>query len=240
MVNGKPCKRCGGTLRFWAHGKCVSCAHSDGVRAMAARPAAPTRFDMQKRQPRPSGRARIVVYGVSSTEDGVVRYVGSTGRTLATRLSGLVSKAKAGYGAPVDAWIRAVLADGHRPAIQPLIDPGSHAAELREIRRRVAAGEPLVNVEGNAPAEASRRRAAAATRHANVVDRLAREAVERGPEPDPIPACALPPVTDVVQHASSCSGSVPLWVIRFVESPEQRHRWPRESMSALASLRRSA
>ena len=89
-----------------------------------------------------------VVYGLCSSADGVVRYVGST-RRLNDRLLGHVCAARCGGQLPVNRWVASVLAAGFRVRAVVLIEEGCLECERHEIQRRYLAGEPLLNVRDN-------------------------------------------------------------------------------------------
>lgn len=92
------------------------------------------------------------VYGLRSSRDGVVRYVGSTSRPLAERLSGHVAEVRCNIkwrvraGLPVHAWMRIEILAGYSITAVPLIEDACVWCEEAEICRRLDAGEPLLNV----------------------------------------------------------------------------------------------
>jgi hypothetical protein len=87
------------------------------------------------------------VYGLASSEDGVVRYVGSTTQPPAARLANHVAQAARDAAAPVHRWIhRVTRSRRHRIIAVVLMEHACVWCESAEIGRRLAAGEPLLNV----------------------------------------------------------------------------------------------
>lgn len=60
------------------------------------------------------------VYGLASSEDGVIRYIGQTTRSLRVRLAGHMREARK-TDTRRARWIRAVLAGGHKVVLRPLV-----------------------------------------------------------------------------------------------------------------------
>lgn len=90
------------------------------------------------------------VYGLCSSADGVVRYVGATTRPLTARRDGHIYASRQ-TDSVVAQWVRETIAQGRAVLIVPLIADASLDAERAEIARRVAAGEPLLNVRDGGP-----------------------------------------------------------------------------------------
>lgn len=91
------------------------------------------------------------VYALSSSVDGVARYIGSTSKPPARRLQGHLRSAKGGRwdrlgGSPVQVWIRSVLAGGFEVRLTVLMEGACYWCETAEIVRRLDQGEPLLNV----------------------------------------------------------------------------------------------
>jgi len=93
-------------------------------------------------------RDNRTIYGLASSEDGEIRYVGSTQRPVAARLADHLRSARSAYpAAPVQFWIRSVLAAGFEVRLTVLIESGSAARESTEIARRMRARRSrLLNV----------------------------------------------------------------------------------------------
>jgi len=87
-----------------------------------------------------------VVYGLSSSEDGVIRYIGQTVKAPERRLLAHKSQAKRRRAA-VHHWICKVFEHGHALCMTILIDNAEWAvSERMEIEKRRSAGERLLNL----------------------------------------------------------------------------------------------
>jgi hypothetical protein len=87
-----------------------------------------------------------LVYALSSSRDGVIRYVGQTFAKLRHRLTGHLHAARIGKRLPVAMWVAEETAAGHAIHIQLLEDNAEHnAAEKRWIAEMQARGLPLLN-----------------------------------------------------------------------------------------------
>jgi len=115
---------------------------------------------------------RRTIYALSA-DDGVVMYVGGTTTTLALRLRGHLKVVNQST-TPVNEWIRSVRLRGGRIKITALISNAGPSDEAAEIARRVALGEPLLNVRAGGRCAPSQRLAlkcqADGERHASVAD----------------------------------------------------------------------
>ncbi len=89
-----------------------------------------------------------VVYGLWSTRDRVIRYIGQTTSGLPeARLAAHRHAAKRGARSPVARWIAAEIADGHAVEMRLLCRHGAAATSEREyIALYRAMGAPLLNV----------------------------------------------------------------------------------------------
>lgn len=94
-----------------------------------------------------SNSSTVTVYGLSSSKDGAIRYVGQTTRSLSTRLKWHITWAeKKRDKSRRTAWIRSVLASGFALNIEILeADAVKHKAEIRWISDLLARGSDLVN-----------------------------------------------------------------------------------------------
>lgn len=87
------------------------------------------------------------VYGLCSSADETIFYVGSTSRPIRERLAGHRHGALYDhFSTPVQVWIRSVIKAGHELRAVVLMENGCAHCERQEIARRLAAGEPLLNV----------------------------------------------------------------------------------------------
>ena len=85
------------------------------------------------------------IYGLASSEDGVIRYIGQTSRSLPLRLKEHVRKCVHEEGAKAK-WIRSVLAAEHKIVIRPLMKTQQwHEAERRVIALYRKHGFSLMN-----------------------------------------------------------------------------------------------
>jgi hypothetical protein len=98
---------------------------------------------------------RLRIYGLCSAADGAVRYVGSTALSLPARRTAHLRAASQKGDSPVQQWIRSVGARQLRIVL--LIARGGAEAERAEITRRVALGEPLLNVNDGGPCSPTQR-----------------------------------------------------------------------------------
>lgn len=88
-----------------------------------------------------------VVYGLISSSNPEVRYIGQTVRTLSTRLRRHINDAKRGGQTPKDRWIRKVIDSGCDVLIVPLIqDAIPDEDEIRLIRQYREQGFNLLNL----------------------------------------------------------------------------------------------
>ena len=89
----------------------------------------------------------ITVYGLASSKDGVIRYIGQTSRSLETRLQWHLTWTKRERDkSRRTAWIKSVLRDGHALTIIAIeTDAVKDEAEIRWIAHYRAAGHDLVN-----------------------------------------------------------------------------------------------
>lgn len=89
---------------------------------------------------------RVVVYGLSTSSDDRVRYVGQTIAPLKTRLRGHLRWARKGEKSALFGWIRKHLANGDEIMINPIVrDAVLHETEIQIIAFYRAAGAKLVN-----------------------------------------------------------------------------------------------
>lgn len=87
----------------------------------------------------------VTVYGLSSSEDGELRYIGQTIMSLAKRLSCHIADARKRSNHRHH-WINSVIAAGHQILISPLMKNAVlHEAEIETIAKYKALGYRLVN-----------------------------------------------------------------------------------------------
>jgi hypothetical protein len=89
----------------------------------------------------------VIVYGLASSKDSVIRYVGQTSRDLKTRLQWHMTwTLKERDKSRRTAWIKSVLKSGHELLITPLQEGAErHVDEMKWIRRLKDEGIELVN-----------------------------------------------------------------------------------------------
>ena len=86
----------------------------------------------------------VIVYGLSSTEDGEVRYIGQTTQP-ARRLNNHISKSKTG-NTHKKRWVRSVIAKGFEVQMSTLLEDAVwDEDEIRIIEEHKAAGARLTN-----------------------------------------------------------------------------------------------
>ena len=89
----------------------------------------------------------VIVYGLSSSEDGEVRYIGQTTQP-ARRLNNHISKSKTG-NTHKKRWVRSVIAKGFEVQMSTLLEDAVwDEDEIRIIEEHKAAGARLTNATG--------------------------------------------------------------------------------------------
>ena len=105
----------------------------------------------------------ITIYSLSSSQDGVARYVGQTSSALARRLYAHKSEAIKGK-CRKSGWIRQVIDSGFTVVIQPIkLNATKHMDEIEEIRKHRESGFDLLNESGGGggnsnPSDATRKK----------------------------------------------------------------------------------
>lgn len=86
------------------------------------------------------------VYGLYSTKDGLIRYIGQTTKPLRTRVRQHVQTAIEGGDWPVAKWIRKLLRNRHTLECVALVEGAEwNTSEVETIARYRAEGFPLLN-----------------------------------------------------------------------------------------------
>lgn len=90
---------------------------------------------------------RVTVYGLASSQDGKIRYIGQTTKTVDERLKEHLTWTKRGRDSSRrTAWIKSVLESGHELQIMHLqCDADLHTEEMKWIKHFTDAGHDLVN-----------------------------------------------------------------------------------------------
>lgn len=92
-------------------------------------------------------RDRCEVYGLRSTRDGIIRYIGQTHGGAVARHKVWLSQARQGFPGRVCGWIREELAADHTVEIIVIVsDARWNADQTAQIAAHRAAGAPLLNV----------------------------------------------------------------------------------------------
>jgi hypothetical protein len=87
-----------------------------------------------------------IVYGLTSSEDGQIRYIGQTTKPLRRRLREHITSAQRGGMWPIAKWIRKVIRQGFEVQITPLVESAIwDESEIETITTYLAQGAKLLN-----------------------------------------------------------------------------------------------